>query len=205
MLLTRKMSSSSSSSFRNDVDLALLLVSLGLDVWKRSTELSSKMDGNALLSLSFFCPTSPTACRCVVFAVCRVGSTSEVDMDPNRPSEAKRSSSDVCSILVLLLPLEDSFSPAFLVPGSVRIRGRGVASDIEEAEAAGKSVETAWLDKPAEDKTKPDGSEFGRTASSFAADVLAACCLAALDWGLRCAEILARVCGTEYLHQKSRQ
>lgn len=127
------------------------------------------------------------------------------DVDPNRPSEAKRSSSDVCSTLVLLLPIEDSSLPAFLVPGSVRVRGGGVTLDREESEAAGKSVETAWLDLSSEDKRKPDGSEIGSAAFSFAADILAACCLAALDWGLRCAEILARVCGTEDSHQKSRQ
>lgn len=76
------------------------------------------------------------------------------DVDPNRPSEAKRSSSDVCSTQVLLLPLEDSSIPAFFVPGSVRVRGGGVTLD---REAAGKSVETAWLDLSSEDKTKPDG------------------------------------------------
>lgn len=124
-------------------------------------------------------------------------------MDPNRPSEAKRSSSVVCSSLVLLLPLANLSIPAFSLPGSVKIKGREVASDTEETEAAGKSVEAAWLDLSAEGKTKPDGAEFDSTASS-AADVFAASCLAALDWGLRCAAILARVCKTYHLHQKSR-
>lgn len=132
-----------------------------------------------------------------------MGGASTAGVDPNRPSEPKRSSSDVCSTLMLLL--EGSSFPAFSVPGSVRIRGRGFTLDIKECEAAGKSVETAWLDLFSEDKTKPDGSEIGTTAFSLAADVLAACCLAALDWGLRCAEILARVCRTEDSHQKSRQ
>lgn len=190
--------SSLSSSSRKDADLTFLLVSLGLDVWKRSSELSSKMDGNVLLSLSFFSPASPTAC--VVFVA---GGASEAEVDPNRPSEAKRSSSVVCSTLVLLLPLADLSFPAFLVPGSVKIRGRGVASDTEETEAAGNSVKVAWLDLSTEGKTKPDGPKYDSTASSAAED-FAACCLAALDWGLRCAVILARVCKTDDLHQKSR-
>lgn len=125
------------------------------------------------------------------------------EVDPKRPSEAKRSSSVVCSTLVLLLPLVDLSFPAILVPGSVKIRGRGFASDTEETEAAEKSVEAAWLDLSAEGKTKPDGPEFDSTASSSAAEVFAACCLAALDWGLRCAVILARVCKADS-HQKSR-
>lgn len=125
-------------------------------------------------------------------------------MDPNRPSVAKRSSSVVCSTLVLLLPLADLSFPAFLVPGSVKIRGRGVASDTDETEAAGKSVEAARLDLSAEGRPKLDGLEFESIASSSAAEVFAACCLAALDWGLRCAVILARVCKTDDLHQKSR-
>lgn len=121
-------------------------------------------------------------------------------MDTNRSSEAKRSSSVVCSTLVLLLPLADLSFPAFLVPGSVKIRGRGVTSDTEETEAAGKSVEAAWLDLSVVGKNKPDGPEFDSTASSSAADVFAACCLAALDWGLRCPAILARVCKTDDSH-----
>lgn len=128
---------------------------------------------------------------------------SETEADPNRPSEANRSSSVVCSTLVLLLlPLEGLSFPAFLVDGSVKMRGRGVASATEETEAAGKSVEAAWLDVSAEGKTKPDGPELDSTACSSAADVFAACCLAALDCGLRCAAILARVCKTDDLHQK---
>lgn len=86
-------------------------------------------------------------------------------MDPNRLSEAKRSSSDVCSTLVLPFPLEDSSFPALLAPGSVRLRGRGVASDREEAEAAGKSVEAAWLVFSPEGNSKPDGPAFDSTAS----------------------------------------
>lgn len=109
------------------------------------------------------------------------GGASEDELDPNRPPEAKMSSSVVCSPLVLLLPLADLPFPAVLVPGSVKISGRGVASDTEETEAAGKSVEAALLDLSAESKTKPDGPEFESTASSSAADVFAACCLAALD------------------------
>lgn len=129
---------------------------------------------------------------------------SETEADPNRPSEPNRSSLVVCSTLVLLPPLKGLSFPAFLVDGSVKMRGRGVASATEETEAAGKSVEAAWLDVSAEGKTKPDGPELDSTACSSAADVFAACCLAALDCGLRCAAILARVCKTDDLHQKSK-
>lgn len=53
LLLTPKMSSTSSSSSKKDEALSFL-VDLGLTFWKRSSVLSSKMDGSVLLSFSFF-------------------------------------------------------------------------------------------------------------------------------------------------------
>lgn len=52
----------------------------------------------------------------------------------------------------------------------------------------------SWLDMTGEGKTKLDRTDFEAKTSLSATDNLAACCLAALDWGLRCADILARVC-----------
>lgn len=54
----------------------------------------------------------------------------------------------------------------------------------------------SWLDMTGEGKTKLDRTDFGTKTPLSATDILADCCLAALDWGLRCADTLARVCRT---------
>lgn len=130
-------------------------------------------------------------------------------MGPKRLSEAKRSSSsEGSSTLVLLLSLLEFFLSVFVNSGSVGATGLGAASERggREGEAAGKAVDAAelvgvrlvcaWLDLP-DGKTKPDRLEFDPGITSSTADLWAACCLAALDWGLRCTETLARVCTTE--------
>lgn len=132
---------------------------------------------------------------------------SETEVGPKRLSEAKRSSSSEGSSILLLSLLEFFFS-AFVNSGSVGATGLGAASERggRDGEAAGKAVEAAelvsgrlacaWLDL-ADGKTKPDRLEVDPGITSSTADLWAACCLAALDWGLRCTETLARVCTTE--------
>lgn len=76
------------------------------------------------------------------------------------------------------------------------------------AELGGVGLARVWLDLSGEGKTKPDRPEFDpgasppRVSSLSTIDLWAACCLAALDWGLRCAEPLARPCMKEDLHSQ---
>lgn len=123
LLLVPKMSSSSSSS-KKDEALAFFVVDFGLTFWKRSSLLSSKMDGNVLLSLSFFNVTPLLACCCEVFVVVLVEGVFVTEVVPNRLSGLKRSSSSGDgSTLVLLLSLFEPFFPALVDTGSVITEG----------------------------------------------------------------------------------
>lgn len=224
LLLNPKMSSSSSSSSGKGEALTSFF-DLGLAFWKRSSVSSSKMDGSVLLS--FFELKSLATCGCEVLAVCLVEEALEAEVAPNRLSVAKMSySSEGGSTLLLLLSLLESFFTAFLDSGSVSTRGLGTASGREAVggEAAGKAEEAAeeaaevsgvgltvaWLFLCGKGKTKPVRLELDLKTSllllcsSSATDLWAACCLAALDWGLRCAATLARVCTTEELHSSQK-
>lgn len=69
---------------------------------------------------------------------------------------------------------------------------------MDAAELGAVGLECARLDLSGEGKPKPDRLEFEPgtsmpTVSSSIIDLWAACCLAALDCGLRCTETLARV------------
>lgn len=129
LLLTPKMSSSSSSSSKNDEALDFLVVDLGLTFWKRSSLLSSKMDGSVLLS--FFCPTSLLARGCVVLVVGLLEGVLVTEVAPKKPSEPKRSSSSGAGS-TLLLSLLESFFPVVVVTGSVSTEGLEDVSGTED-------------------------------------------------------------------------
>lgn len=82
--------------------------------------------------------------------------------------------------------------------------GRAVGA----AELGSVGLARAWLDLSGGGKTKRERLRFGPAKSppavsaSSAMDLWAACCLAALDWGLRGAETLARLCMTEDSHSQ---
>ena len=65
-------------------------------------------------------------------------------------------------------------------------------------EFGGVGLACFWLDMSDGGKTKPEtlgldtGTSTPGVTSLFSTDLWADCCLAALDWGLRCAEPLAR-------------
>lgn len=129
LLLIPKMSSSSSSSSKNGEALAFFVEDLGLMFWKRSSLLSSKMDGRVFLSLSFFRPTSLVAGGAGVLVVCL---ETDVFVTLNRLSEPKRSSSsEGGSTFVLLLSLLESFFSSFDT-GSVSAEGLREGSGRED-------------------------------------------------------------------------
>lgn len=140
-------------------------------------------------------------------------------MAPKRLSEAKRSSSSKDgSTLALLLSLLESFFPAFVVTGSASTEGLGTAvgGGAREREAAGKAaaavesggagLASTRLFFSGKGETTPNrlevdpGTPLSSASSSSTTDLWADFCLAARDWGLRCAETLARVCMTQDLH-----
>lgn len=134
----------------------------------------------------------------------------EAGATPNRLSEAKMSysSEDGSNLLLPAFLLE-----SLLDSGSVSTRGLGVASggdaDGTEAEdfveVSGVGLLFAWLFLSDEGTAELARLELRFKTSllslrcSSGPDLWAACCLAALDGGLRCAATLARVCRREVL------
>lgn len=128
LLFSPKMSSSSSSSKKDETLGAFFVAACDFTVWKKSSVLSSKIEGSVLISLSFFSPLPLLAWGWLVLVVSFVDGWEgllETDIVPKRLSEPKRSSSsDNSGLLALLLSLLEPLLPAF-VTGRVSSEGLG--------------------------------------------------------------------------------
>lgn len=220
LLLNPKMSPSSSSSKKDETLGAFFAAACGLTVWKRSSVLSSKIEGSVLISLSFFSPTPLLAWGWLVLVVSLVEGLEGLlvtELAPKRLWEPKRSSSsDDSGAIALLLYLPEPVFSAFVVTGRVSSEGLGenwgdegcpderVGNDGGAAEIDGGTT-CVWLGFSGGGKTKADTLEPCPRASATppflsSRDFWAACCLAALDWGLRSTEPFTRVCVTQKIY-----
>lgn len=203
-------SSSSSSSKKDETFGAFFVAAWDLTVWKKSSVLWSKIEGSVLLSLSFFSPFPLLAWGWLVLVVSFVDDLEgllETDFVPKRPSEPKRSSSSgKRGALELLLSLLEPLFPA-CVTGRVSPEGLGEIGEVAGCtdEGVGNVGGAAELDGGTTccsvvlGCSEPDKLEVCSRISSrppflLSMDFWAACCLAALDWGLRSKEPFTRVC-----------